>query len=86
MVVEVLNLDKVSRDADFFHLGGHSLLATRLVTRIKQHYQINFPTSTLFERPTIALLGQYIDNLLWSNQQHDPERTVLNDDEEEFKL
>ena len=86
MMSEVLNLDQVSREADFFNLGGHSLLATRLVTRIKQHYSINFPASTLFEKPTIAQLGQHIDNLLWSAQQHDPQQSPLNDDEEEFKL
>ncbi|MEI8399415.1 MAG: amino acid adenylation domain-containing protein [Alcaligenaceae bacterium] len=86
MMAEVLNLEQVSREADFFNLGGHSLLATRLVTRIKQHYAINFPASTLFEKPTIAQLGQHIDNLLWSTQQHDLQQAPLNDDEEEFKL
>ena len=86
MMSEVLNLDRVSREDDFFNLGGHSLLATRLVTRIKQHYAINFPASTLFEKPTITQLGQHIDNLLWSTQQHDGQQPSLNDDEEEFKL
>jgi acyl-CoA synthetase (AMP-forming)/AMP-acid ligase II/acyl carrier protein len=86
MMSEVLNLDQVSREDDFFNLGGHSLLATRLVTRIKQHYDINFPASTLFEKPTIAQLGQHIDNLLWSTHQHDTQQSPLNDDEEEFKL
>ena len=86
MMSEVLNLDQVSREDDFFNLGGHSLLATRLVTRIKQHYDINFPASTLFEKPTVAQLGQHIDNLLWSTHQHDKQQQPLNDDEEEFKL
>ncbi len=86
MMSGVLNLDQVSREDDFFHLGGHSLLATRLVTRIKQHYDIHFPASTLFEKPTIAQLGQHIDNLLWSTQEHDMQQSPLNDDEEEFKL
>ena len=86
MMSEVLNLDQVSREDDFFNLGGHSLLATRLVTRIKQYYDINFPASTLFEKPTIAQLGQHIDNLLWSTHQHDTQQSPLNDDEEEFKL
>ena len=86
MMSEVLNLERVSREDDFFNLGGHSLLATRLVTRIKQHYEINFPASTLFEKPTIAQLGQHIDNLLWSMHQRDGQQSPLNDDEEEFKL
>jgi hypothetical protein len=40
----------------------------------------------LFEKPTIAQLGQHIDNLLWSTHQHDTQQSPLNDDEEEFKL
>jgi amino acid adenylation domain-containing protein/non-ribosomal peptide synthase protein (TIGR01720 family) len=86
MMAEILNLERVSREDDFFNLGGHSLLATRLVTRIKQHYLINFPASTVFEKPTIAQLGQHIDNLLWSAQEHAAQQSPLNDDEEEFKL
>jgi long-subunit acyl-CoA synthetase (AMP-forming) len=86
MMAEILNLERVSREDDFFNLGGHSLLATRLVTRIKQHYLINFPASTVFEKPTIAQLGQHIDNLLWSAQEHALQQSPLNDDEEEFKL
>jgi acyl carrier protein len=86
MMSEVLNLERVGREDDFFNLGGHSLLATRLVTRIKQHYEINFPASTLFEKPTVAQLGQHIDNLLWSMHQRDGQQSPLNDDEEEFKL
>jgi acyl carrier protein len=86
MMSEILNLERVSREDDFFNLGGHSLLATRLVTRIKQHYSINFPASTVFEKPTIAQLGQHIDNLLWSAQEHASQQSPLNDDEEEFKL
>jgi amino acid adenylation domain-containing protein len=86
LMSEILNIERISRDADFFNLGGHSLLATRLVARIKQHYEINFPTSTLFEKPTIAELGQHIDNLLWSTQPSTLQSPPLNDDEEEFKL
>ncbi|MFF4991404.1 amino acid adenylation domain-containing protein [Streptosporangium saharense] len=33
---DVLGLDEVGRDADFFALGGHSLLVVRLVGRLRQ--------------------------------------------------
>jgi acyl-CoA synthetase (AMP-forming)/AMP-acid ligase II/acyl carrier protein len=86
LMAEVLNLVQISRDADFFDLGGHSLLATRLAARLKQHFELNIPLLVIFEKATIAQLGQHIDNLVWGTQQSTAATLPLSDDEEEFKL
>jgi len=57
---EVLRLDRVGIDDNFFALGGHSLLATQVVSRLRDAFQIEMPLRRIFERPTIAELSRCI--------------------------
>jgi amino acid adenylation domain-containing protein len=54
---ELLQMDNLGLDANFFDLGGHSLLAARLIARIERQTGNNIPMATLFEAPTIAKLA-----------------------------
>jgi acyl carrier protein len=58
--VELLNLDRVGVESNFFDLGGHSLVATRLVTRVREAFGINPPLRLIFESPTIAALAEFV--------------------------
>ncbi|HEV3051065.1 MAG TPA: amino acid adenylation domain-containing protein, partial [Longimicrobium sp.] len=55
---EVLGLERVSVEDSFFDLGGHSLLATRVVSRIREVFDLEMLPWALFEHRTIAGLAR----------------------------
>jgi acyl carrier protein len=54
---DVLRVDRVGINDNFFALGGHSLLAIQVLSRVKETFQVEPPLRRLFETPTIAGLA-----------------------------
>jgi len=54
---ELLGVEKVGIEDDFFVLGGHSLLATRLSARIRKQFDVDMPVRTIIQYPTVAELA-----------------------------
>ena len=57
---ELLRVDRVGVDDDFFDLGGHSLLAAQFVNRVEMIFDAAFPLREVFERPTIRQLAHVL--------------------------
>ena len=61
LVENVLGLDRMSVDADFFSLGCNSLLMARIASRLSSAYQLNLPNAQIFVDPTVAGLARLIE-------------------------
>jgi amino acid adenylation domain-containing protein len=61
---ELLRVEWVGIEDNFFDLGGHSLLATRVISRIREAFGVTLPVRSLFDRPTVSRLAEAIAEAL----------------------
>jgi amino acid adenylation domain-containing protein len=50
----LLRVTRVGREDKFFELGGHSLLATRVISRVRELFEVELSLKVLFEAPMLA--------------------------------
>jgi amino acid adenylation domain-containing protein len=70
---QVLAINSVGVNEDFFQIGGHSLIAVRMMAMIRNRFQKALPLASLFQNPTIAGLAK----LLAGPGESDPSRIVV---------
>jgi amino acid adenylation domain-containing protein len=64
---DVLTINQIGIDDNFFDLGGTSLMVMRLINQVNQKTASNLRLASLYQLPTIRLLAQQIDTRTSSN-------------------
>ena len=74
---EVLEVRQVGLHDNFFELGGHSLLATRVISRLRDRFQIEMTPRVLFEAPTVEELAARTSDVIVQSTSPDEIETML---------
>lgn len=83
---EVLGIERVGINDNFFNLGGHSLLATQIISRVRHAFRLDLPLHAIFEEPTISGLAQSIESIRLAAQALQSPLSVEMENREEIEL
>jgi amino acid adenylation domain-containing protein len=68
---ELLKIDEIGIEDDFFDLGADSLTATALVAKLRGIFDVDLSLASLFDRPTVAGIAEIVDVLVLTSQASD---------------
>jgi amino acid adenylation domain-containing protein len=79
VVAELLGLETVGIEENFFLLGGHSLLGAQLIARVGDRFGVEVSLRALFDNPTVADIAAEVERLLVADldQMSDQEAELL---------
>nr|WP_225955270.1 non-ribosomal peptide synthetase [Kibdelosporangium phytohabitans] len=60
---QLLGIDRVGPDDDFFALGGHSLLSYRFVSRVRAEFGVAFTLADFFTATTVSGMAELVERL-----------------------
>lgn len=61
---DLLGVERIGLDDNFFALGGHSLAATRFTARVRQRLGVDLPLVTLYAEPTVGAVAERLEELV----------------------
>lgn len=63
---ELLQVERVGRNDNFFDLGGHSLLGMKLIARLAEQLGTQPSVGTVFQYPTVSHMAELVKKMLLS--------------------
>jgi hypothetical protein len=73
---EVLTVDSVRLEDDFFAIGGHSLLLTQVASRVRERLGVALPLRLLFEHPSLEGMASAVLAAVLAKAGADGERML----------
>ena len=74
---EILGVERIGLDDDFFDLGGHSLLAVKMLSRVQESFDLNLLLHNVFEHSTVRELAAVITAELFGATDEDELSALL---------
>lgn len=76
---EVLNIERVGLDDNFFEIGGHSLLLVQLQNKLEEEFAYPLSLTDLFQFTTVKALADYLNYVSGERQQPISQVTEIQD-------
>jgi acyl-coenzyme A synthetase/AMP-(fatty) acid ligase/acyl carrier protein len=77
---QLLGVERIGVNDNFFALGGHSLMVIKMVSLIKKRFNLLVPVPVIFKFPTIRELAGYIEwetNAIYPEEDGDGEANTV---------
>ncbi|MGI9184870.1 MAG: non-ribosomal peptide synthetase [Solirubrobacteraceae bacterium] len=68
VVAELLEVEQLGMDQNFFLLGGHSMLGAQLIVRLEEMFGVEITLRHLFDHPTLAEIAAEVERQLAAAQ------------------
>jgi acyl carrier protein len=79
---QVLGVEKIGLDSNFFNVGGHSLLAMQVISRLNDALNLDIPLRLMFEKPTIRGFAEAVNGIRAAADERTGPRLVPRREEE----
>ncbi len=68
VVAELLDVEEIGRNQNFFLLGGHSMFGAQLIVRLEELFGVEITLRHLFDHPTVAEITAEVERQMAGDQ------------------